>query len=143
MKKFEFIGHTADIRMKVAGATQEELFASAFEGLSELLSKSFCKDSSAERKDAEAVEVGIAIDSPDMTALLVDFLSEVLLNSHEQKAVFCTVDFSSITETALTATLKGSSIDGFDDDVKAVTYHEADIVKNADGEYETIIVFDI
>jgi SHS2 domain-containing protein len=43
----------------------------------------------------------------------------------------------------LEATVYGRKVSGFKEDVKAVTYHEADITENEEGCLETVVVFDI
>ena len=85
----------------------------------------------------------IEIESIDITALLIDFLSELLSLMHQNKVLFCKVQFEQLSETYLKAEVSGFEVSGFDEDVKAVTYHEADIKLNEDGEYETAIVLDI
>ena len=37
----------------------------------------------------------------------------------------------------------GFDIEEFDDDIKAVTYHEAEVRKNGKGNLETYMIFDI
>jgi len=43
----------------------------------------------------------------------------------------------------LDARLFGAHVRKFDEDIKAVTYHEANITHSPTGEFETMIVFDI
>lgn len=136
---YQILPHTADVRLKVEGKDLPELFYSALLGMSEIIKNDFCKSFS---KFSESISVSLS--SPDETALLVDFLSEVLTQTHEKQTVFCRVEFSKLTTTELEVRLSGSKVtDGFDEDIKAVTYHEADVVKNEQGNYETVIVFDI
>ena len=39
--------------------------------------------------------------------------------------------------------LSGTRINNFDEEIKAVTYHEANVIKNKKGLWETCIIFDI
>lgn len=139
MKRYSFHGHTADVRLVAEGSTREELFLAALEGMNSLLRKRGC---AAERARCTHESV-ISLDAPDATALLVDFLSEALSLSHQENVVFCQVDFSRLEETSLTAIMCGCPVDAFDEDIKAVTYHEANIVQNEDGAFQTTIIFDI
>jgi SHS2 domain-containing protein len=41
------------------------------------------------------------------------------------------------------ATIKGNRVSYFDEDIKAVTYHEAAVKQNNEGQLETVIIFDI
>ena len=53
------------------------------------------------------------------------------------------MEFSSLTDCALEAGLEGFEVEVLAKDIKAVTYHEADVRENAEGQFETTIVFDI
>jgi len=136
---YTILPHIADVRMHVSAATQEDLFRSALLGMSEIQRKEVCAGQSADLILTEKVEV----QSSDITTLLIDFLSEVLTLGHIRKAVFCKVEFISLTETELSAIIQGKSVEDYDEDIKAVTYHEADIIINSDQQLETIILFDI
>lgn len=135
MKRHKILEHTADVRLWVEAGSLEDLFGAALEGMSRLIKE--------HTGDGASIKLQFEIESPDKTSLLIDFLSEILTQSHNNKAVFTKVEFSAFTETKLTATISGIKTDGFDDDIKAVTYHEAEIKKNINGNFETMIVFDI
>ena len=53
------------------------------------------------------------------------------------------VVFSELSDNNLRAELFGREVDGFSEDIKAVTYHGASVSKNSDGNLEIIILFDI
>lgn len=63
----------------------------------------------------------VVIESPDLTALLVDFLSEVLTLSHLQKAVYGRLSTLYITDQKFESDTEGISASAFDQDIKAVT----------------------
>lgn len=90
---------------------------------------------------AETAE--ITLEAPDLTALLIDFLNEVLLESTLRKTAFRDVAVHRISETGLRATLSGQRFASLGRDIKAVTWHEADVRRNRNREWETVIVFDI
>ena len=136
MKKFELLSHTADVRIHALGDSPEELFRAALEGLCEVIIPAHKK-----RKTTYSKE--IAIDSPDVTALLIDFLSDALSIMHSGKVMLPEVEFKALDEMYLRAELSGFEVDEFHEDVKAVTYHEANIVENPEGVFETIVVLDI
>jgi SHS2 domain-containing protein len=134
---FEILEHQADVRILAKGSNQASLYESALKGLCEvILPGSLNYDVSKNFKRE------IEIESVDITTLLIDFLSEVLFLSHQNKALFCRVNFLSLTESYLEAEIFGFKIDKFDEDVKAVTYHEADVVFTK-GYFQTVIVLDI
>ena len=139
MDSYKILPHTADTRISVTGDTAKQLFRSALEGLAHIQKKNFCKQQNGLffRRDV------IQIKSPDITGLLIDFLSEVLTLSQINKIVYCEVTFYKFWETELKASVKGNKVNYFDEDVKAVTYHEAEVRRNRDNQFETVIIFDI
>lgn len=141
--KFEILPHTADLRLKVTGKTLKDLFEQAVFGLSDILKSGECSTLNVEHSTTSTYDVEVEVAEVDKTILLIDFLSEVLTVSYEEKTVFCKAEFSKLTDTKLQAKVFGNRVNGFDEDIKAVTYHEAKIVKNKEGDFEVIIIFDI
>lgn len=138
MKSFEVLPHTADFRLKIIGDTIEELFLAGVLGMAQVIKEGYCE----KEKNLSLIEK-VSISSPDQTALLIDFLSEILTISQTQKSVICSVKFIKLSKTEVEAEIFGKKVDGFDEDIKAVTYHEAEIKRNTSGNYQTIIIFDI
>lgn len=91
----------------------------------------------------QGVKKEIILAADNETVLLIDFLSEVLTQSHISRAVFTNLKIKKLKNTEMHAEIYGYKTDGFDEDIKAVTYHEAQIRKNPEGNLETVIVFDI
>ena len=129
---FEILQHTADVRLRVRAASVEELFRDAMRGMFAIMNPSV---------DEGTRQARIAIESVDRTSLLVDFLSEVLTRAQIERAAFDEVTFSKLTEVAVEAQIVGHPA-RFEQDVKAVTYHEAE-VGLVDGVWQTMLVFDI
>lgn len=138
MQKYVILQHTADIRLKVTADTLSGLFGAALEGMNFIMKTGY----KAVNDDWDFKDK-IEITSLDETMLLIDFLSEVLTLSHKNKACYKIRGFEILDNSKVTAVLEGTRVDGFDEDIKAVTYTEAKIVKNSLDQYETIIVFDI
>jgi len=137
MNSFVVLPHTADIRLKVRADTFQQLFRTALEGMNSIIKRGFQPPQSLMNfRDV------INVESSDRSSLLIDFLSAVLTLSHAHKALYHDCKFDELSETRLKAEVIGDAIDGFDEDIKAVTYTEAEI-KEIDGEYEVIIVFDV
>ena len=136
--KFEFLPHTADIRMKLEAETLPLLFEAGLPGMGEILKEDHCSQNS--NWDIKKIST---VRAPDVTCLLIDFLSEVLSFSYTEKAVFCELTWLEFSEHLLSVEIMGSGIKGFSEEIKAVTYHEADVKLNTSGLWETIIVFDI
>jgi len=132
---YEIIDHTADLRMRVSGSSPEELFESAVAGMMFILKKN--------PREREVVRRQIKVDSVNFTTLLIDFLNEVLSLVETHKEIYTKVRFGKLDEKSVRAELKGTVQESFDEDIKAVTYHEAQVKKNKESEWETILVFDI
>jgi SHS2 domain-containing protein len=144
VKQFDLVAHTADIRLVVQGTTLEELFCAALEGMASIIWHSTSSlRAIAGNPDMSKLSVHITTTSADITVLLIDFLSDVLTQTHLLKIVFTHVTFHELTQTHVNATIFGFNVNHFDEDIKGVTYHEANVIKNNDGNYQTTIVFDI
>lgn len=137
MKKYEIIPHTSDIRLKVNGTDLEELFGNSLEGMNSIITGDRVQRGNA------AISDEIESFADDASLLIVDFLSAVLTLTHTKKAIFNEVKFSALNENYFKAEIYGFPIDGFEEDIKAVTYGETNIVKNIEGYFETVILFDI
>ena len=136
--KIQYLPHTADIRMKIEGATFKELFMAGTLGMAKILKEGICDTNvSFDRKSK------IEVQAVDETCLLIDFLSEILSHSYAEKSVFCKLNFSKLTATHAIADIYGKRTTGFDEEIKAVTYHEAQVVEIHENSWETFIIFDI
>lgn len=132
---YQVLGHTADLRLKISAKNKEGLLKEALKGMMSIL-----KEKPSEKKE---ISKEIKIESPDLVSLLVDFLNEALYNACANKAIFSAVKFEFFSDTKLKAKIFGYKIeDGFDKDIKAATYYKAEI-KEINGNYEVILVFDI
>lgn len=137
IQEFEFLEHSADVRIVAKGSNNENLFTAALAGLCEVILPNW-------RNDTRDITISqyLKVKSVDITALLIDFLSEVLSLSHQNKCLFCEVKFKHLNESSLEAEIRGFEVDKFEEDVKAVTYHEAEVIFK-DYVYQTVIVLDI
>jgi SHS2 domain-containing protein len=133
---FTLVPHTADVRVLVRAATLEALFADAVFGMYAVMR---AETASATSPVTRTIAVD---DSADMTALLVDFLNEVLHRAQVAHEQFTLIDFTRFEECSLTAQLTGIAPASFEEDVKAVTYHEADVRRDGDA-WTTMLVFDL
>lgn len=128
--------HIADIRIAVRGKNLEQLFTDAFLGMMYILKP-------VQKFSPEKIEREISLESMDTTALLVDFLNEILSLANANKESYTHVIFYKIQPTSLRAKIFGITAESFHRDIKAVTYHEAEVKQIEDGAWETTLVFDI
>ena len=137
MGSYYIMPHTGDIRLKVKANNLKELFVAALEGMNSILKRDYNR-----KNKMHIVTQEIAVLSHDATALLIDFLSEVLTLSYIHQVIFYRVDFIEFHENSIHAKLSGTRVDKFTEDIKAATYHEAEI-KKTNGKWQTTVVFDI
>ncbi|OGI19253.1 MAG: hypothetical protein A3J06_03835 [Candidatus Moranbacteria bacterium RIFCSPLOWO2_02_FULL_48_19] len=123
---YSFLEHTADVRMRVTGDSPEGLFRDALFGMVSLMSPET-------KKEGEKIRRKIALDAPDRTALLIDFLNEALVWMHTESEAYTEVRFHTLGERKLEAELEGERVAGFGEDIKAATYHEAEVGKDPTG----------
>jgi len=138
MKTIEYLHHTADIRMKLTADSIPEVFHAALSGMNQILKEGEC-----DRHRNPTITKIIQLKSQGITTLLVEFLNEVLALSYTYRALFCALNVDRLEDGELKGFLTGAEVHGFDEDIKAVTYHEADVKKNSDSRFETVIVLDI
>ena len=136
MKRYKILEHKADLKIKVKGSSEEELFLNALLAMEEGL-----RPGTKETK--EEIKREIKIKSIDLPALLVDFLNEALYLIQVHKEIYNNVKFKKITDTELEAELFGQKLERFGEDIKAVTYHGLDIHQRKDGIWEATVLFDI
>lgn len=151
MGHYEFINHTADVGVRITGKSMEELFVTAAHAwrdvvLGESTVSGHQEPSRYRRSSGRKVE--FTADSSE--ELLVEFLGELnfLLTT---KYWLCRdvqqMEISKIDQQwNLQAHLQGESLQPehyqVQLEIKAITYHNLSI-EETDGEYQTVMVFDI
>ena len=131
---FAVAQHTADIRIEISANSPEELFADGVRGLMHVMRP---------QVSGESAIVTVEVESPDLTALLVDFLNELLLHCHTRGEAFEPESIVLHDHSAIWARLRTNPVIDFEEDVKAVTYHEADVRRAENGLWTTTIVLDV
>lgn len=145
MKDFEALPHTADLKIRAYGASLEELFAHAVVGMFQVIEPIAPQCTSLNDRlvcpELPSKHI-IDVSSYDETSLLVDFLSEALYLSDVYNEAYLKVTVHSFNEHQIKATVYGIPVQGFNVEIKAVTYHDLAIKKTSEG-YQADIVFDI
>jgi SHS2 domain-containing protein len=132
------LAHTADIRLKIEAATLDDLFRGGLVSMGNIMKENLCGE-----KGSFRISRNIDVSAPDTSVLLIDFLSEVLTISHAQKVIFCKLKIQYLDELNIRAFIYGRKIDSFDEAIKAVTYHEAEVFRNKNNRWQTNLIFDI
>lgn len=128
--------HTADIRLQVSAQSYPDLYKESLIAVMSLLHDSAgVTDLNVKRQ--------IVISAPDSTTLLIDFLNEALSLAHIHKEVYFDLDQKVINHQNLDVRVIGASVNQFYHDVKAVTFHEADINKVNNDLWQVNLILDI
>jgi SHS2 domain-containing protein len=111
--------HTADMGIEAWGATLEELFVAAAEGVRRIVF-------SAQARSRIREEIDVTLEGVDLEELLVDWLGEILFTIEQKRFFPAAFHISEVSRSRLRATISGGP---WEDDrclvheVKAVTYH--------------------
>lgn len=127
--KFEFLEHTADVRIAAHGATMEEAFDNSALAMFEVMTDT----EKVEPAKKEAVEV----EAEDEYALLYNWLEALLVKFEVEGMVYSRFNVLGIKETKegfkLKAAVYGEKFDSKKHPqktgVKAVTYHQMEFIK--------------
>ena len=129
-KRFEFLEHTADLYIAAYGDSLEEAFENAaaamFEGMTEL------------DKIRPQIEDKVEVEGYDKQALLYNWLEALLLKFETENRLYSRFKIAQIEKTAtgfrLTARIRGELFDSNRHPskvgVKAVTYHQMEIIED-------------
>lgn len=130
--------HAADTRLQITADSLAELFEGAVDGLSEIM-----KHGATRKKGDPSIIAEVDISSRDVNALLVDFLNDLLAKNIIENAIYFDIIELELEGNRAIAKVCGIKVDSFDEDVKAVTHHGAQIQFHIDGTYEVELVLDI
>lgn len=134
---YEILPHTADTRLRVRGKTKEELFEEAAYALLKVMQPQ------VENRHAVPAKRRVAVEAGNTTELLVDFLNRLLTSAQTNKETYLRICIHHLHDHNLEAELDAVKVEEFGEDVKAVTYHEAEVKHNNNGEWETLLILDI
>jgi len=132
---FEEIEHTADRALKIFGRNLEELFLNAARGLNSLMGAHGDLNSRPLTKSIE-------LDAMDAESLLVEWLSELAYWAESEMLVFSKFELQDVSPTQLKAKIFGRRVTQWENHIKAVTYHNLEIIQTESGLAATV-VFDV
>lgn len=134
---YRIIDRTAgNIRLHIEAKTPEELFADAVRGLMDLMQP--------EADPGVAVaERELVIHAPDQTSLIVDFLKELLADSYARKEMVQDVTIRHLSDDYIESDIRTVPAISFGEELKGVSYREADVHQRPDGMWEVSLIFDV
>lgn len=136
MKRFEILPHTADIRVRAEGSTRPALFVAALQGMFAAAAPEFPPG------EPEHVERPFKLAAKDFPSLLIDLLNEAISLSDTHREAYDDISFALATDTKAEGSFLGRLAARFGTQIKAATHHELAVQKNAEGNWEAVIVFD-
>jgi SHS2 domain-containing protein len=132
---FEEVEHTADWALRVRGRDWQDFLVNAAYGMASLL----VADPAAIPLE---VERRIALAAFDAESLLVNWLSELAYLAEAEVLIFHQFELDEATSTHLRATVWGGRAPNLQKHIKAVTFHNLEIVET-DAGFEATVVFDV
>ena len=132
---FEEIEHTADRALRIYGRKFEELLLNAARGLYSIMGVDHVTGETPQAKS-------FSLDAEDAEGMLVEWLSELAYWAESEMLVFSKFELQSVTQTRVSAVAAGRRVAKLDRHVKAVTYHDLEIVESEAGLAATV-VFDV
>ena len=135
-RPYRTLSHTADLGLRIWGATLPELFANAGKALMATMT---------DRRRLRLEESrNIVVEAPDREALLVAWLNYLLYLYDIDGFLGREFDILDLTSERLTAKARGEIFDPerhvSNTAVKAATYHRLQITRTADGWRATVIL---
>lgn len=130
---FDEIPHTADWSIRVWADDVETLLVESARGMYWL--------AGAEMVAAPRITKTLVAEEPDNESLLIAFLSELVYFTEQENLAFDMFDLS-IKNGRLKVEMEGAPLKSISKTIKAVTWHNLEIIKSARG-LEVEIVFDV
>lgn len=135
---FRIKSHTADLRICLFANTIPQLFLEGLKAIGSIQKKNWQK-----LTDVGEIKKTFHIRSLDRSTLLVDFLNAVLTESQINKVVFKKGIIKKLSQNEILVEVFGLPVDGFDEDIKAISYHLAEIRQNKNKRWSVELVADI
>jgi len=131
---FEEISHTADWSLRVWADDLAGLLIESARGMYAL--------ANVEPAEGPRVKRELTLDAVDAESLLVSFLEELLYFSESERFIFDNFSDLKVESYELTGMMEGKAIHSIEKEIKAVTFHNLEILETDHG-LKVEIVFDV
>ena len=132
---FEEIEHTADWALRIHGSDLRALLINAARGMNHLLVAD-------PAQIPRTIEARFELEAYDAESLLVTWLNELAFRAEVEGLVFTEFNLTNVSPTSLQAVVRGDTVVHLQKHIKAVTFHDLEIVKTENGLTATV-VFDV
>ena len=140
MQQYEFLEHTADLKIRAFGESSEEVFSNMAKGMFAAIT-----DKELIIKD-ETVIQDFEMNSIDLPSLLVDYLNQLISLGDTNNEIYDNFELGIMQVGNENWSLKcraiGYKVSGLKLEIKAVTYNELKIEEQK-GQWVAEVVFDI
>ena len=138
MKPYTTFDHTADLGLAITGASEEDLFANAAFAVFDIITDLGRVEPRETRR--------VLVEGDSREDLLINFLREILYLYNGERWLLKEIRVIKIDEKALEAEARGEPFDEHKHEIckeiKAVTYHQAEVRKTPDG-WAARVIFDV
>lgn len=132
MASHAFEPHTGEVKLRLDAGNPAELFAEATRALAELLG------TPADQAAGEWQRVAIA--APDLDALLVAWVNELVARTEIDHLLYSDVAINDLTSTSVDACIRGTPFAETRTAVKAATMHGLHVASGPAGTHATLIL---
>ncbi len=132
---YEIVEHTADWAVRVRGADFAQFLLHAAQAMNTLLAPEW-------RHVPLEVMRTLELEAFDRESMLVEWLGELAYLAEAAGEIFREFELQEATPQRLRATVRGGRIAELQKHIKAVTYHNLEVVETAAG-LQATIVFDV
>jgi len=132
--QYEILEHTADLKIRAFGKTKQEVFKNMMFGMQASLRAKVKK---------QEISTKIKIESENLEALLIDFLSEINYLNEVNLQVYDKIYFNEFSDTILEAEIAGKKVARFGLQIKGVTWHDLNVRQQENSTWQATVLFDI
>ena len=138
MKPYKTFDHTADLGLAITGASEKVLFANAAFAVFDIITDLGRVEPYETRR--------VLAEGDSLEDLLINFLREILYLYNGERWLLKEIRITRIDDKALEAEARGEPFDGqkheICKEIKAVTYHQAEVLKTPKG-WAARVIFDV
>ncbi|MCM8799773.1 MAG: archease [Candidatus Omnitrophica bacterium] len=140
-KNYEFLEHTADIRIRVKAKDLKELFVNTALAMFDIMAEKSLKPRAYSSK---LKKIKIIQKADGLEELLVNWLNELLSLSAVKELIFTDFKIKKLDENNLEAEIFGDEIKNYriNTEIKAATYHQLKL-ERIDSSWQAEVIFDV
>ncbi len=138
-----FEEHTSELQVRLEAPTLAELFAEAGRALAEIMSAADpVAPSVGEGRTQLGAYEAVHVRAADRSALLIDWLNELLFRAETGRKVFTDFRIDRLTDQEMSASIRGPELELEHTPVKAATMHGITI-REEPGRFLATVVLDV